>query len=142
MKAACDDDEDFGGAGATQAPTVIVTVWSRASSMSGIVSPARGWPSSESCGPPEARVTTLNRLTSFGQPWQMELKTSGRTIELRSNPMPDGGMVATWTDITERVEAADQQVLERRRVQVLGQQRPVLVLVLVLGLGLGQRLER
>jgi len=29
-----------------------------------------------------------------------------------------------------------QQVLERRRVQVLGQQRPVLVLVLVLGLGL------
>lgn len=33
-----------------------------------------------------------------------------------------------------------QQVLERRRVQVLGQQRPVLVLVLVLVLG--QRLER
>ena len=30
----------------------------------------------------------------------MELKTSGRIIELRSNPMPDGGIVATYADIT------------------------------------------
>ena len=42
----------------------------------------------------------LNRLTSFGSPWQMELKTSGRIIELRSNPMPDGGIVATYADIS------------------------------------------
>ena len=47
----------------------------------------------------------LNRLTSFGSPWQIELKKSGRTIELRSNPMPDGGIVATYADITARVEA-------------------------------------
>ena len=42
---------------------------------------------------------------SFGSPWQLELKTSGRIIELRSNPMPDGGIVATYADISARVEA-------------------------------------
>ena len=45
-------------------------------------------------------VAMLNRLTSFGSPWQIELKTSGRIIELRSNPMPDGGIVATYADIS------------------------------------------
>ncbi|TKT74199.1 PAS domain-containing hybrid sensor histidine kinase/response regulator [Aquamicrobium sp. LC103] len=55
--------------------------------------------------PREAVYTTLNRLTGFGTPWQLELRTSGRIIELRSNPMPDGGIVATYTDITARVQA-------------------------------------
>ncbi len=54
---------------------------------------------------PDTQVAILDRMTSFGSPWQMELKTSGRTIELRSNPMPDGGIVATYADITQRVEA-------------------------------------
>ncbi len=53
----------------------------------------------------ESRVTILNRLSTFDSPWQMELKTSGRTIELRSNPMPDGGIVATYADISARVKA-------------------------------------
>jgi Na+/proline symporter/signal transduction histidine kinase len=48
---------------------------------------------------------TLDRLTRFGKPWHVELRTSGRIIELRSNPMPDGGIVATYTDITARVQA-------------------------------------
>ena len=39
------------------------------------------------------------------QAWQLELKKSGRIIELRSNPMPDGGIVATYADITARVGA-------------------------------------
>jgi Na+/proline symporter/signal transduction histidine kinase len=55
--------------------------------------------------PADSRVTALNRFTSYGKPWQIELRTSGRIIELRSNPMPDGGIVATYTDITARVEA-------------------------------------
>ncbi|MBZ9705733.1 hybrid sensor histidine kinase/response regulator [Mesorhizobium sp. ESP7-2] len=54
--------------------------------------------------PGDQRVTMLNRLTSFVSPWQMELKTSGRILELRSNPMPDGGIVATYADISGRVE--------------------------------------
>jgi signal transduction histidine kinase/CheY-like chemotaxis protein len=44
-------------------------------------------------------------MTTFGMPWQMELKSSGRILELRSNPMPGGGIVATYADITQRVEA-------------------------------------
>ncbi|MBL8580048.1 MAG: hybrid sensor histidine kinase/response regulator [Mesorhizobium sp.] len=51
------------------------------------------------------QVAILDRMTTFGKPWQMELKASGRIIELRSNPMPDGGIVATYADITQRVEA-------------------------------------
>jgi Na+/proline symporter/signal transduction histidine kinase/ActR/RegA family two-component response regulator len=51
-------------------------------------------------------VAVLERLTDFGAPpWQIELKTLGRIIEIRSNPMPDGGLVATYADITQRVEA-------------------------------------
>jgi Na+/proline symporter/signal transduction histidine kinase/ActR/RegA family two-component response regulator len=54
---------------------------------------------------PDTTVAILNRFTSFGSPWQLELKRSGRIIELRSNPMPDGGIVATYADITARVAA-------------------------------------
>lgn len=54
---------------------------------------------------PEEHLTVLDRLTSFGPSWRMELKTSGRTIEVRSNPMPDGGMVATYADVSAQVEA-------------------------------------
>ncbi len=50
-------------------------------------------------------VAALNRLTRFGEPWQLELRTSGRILELRSNPMPDGGIVATYADITQRMQA-------------------------------------
>ena len=49
----------------------------------------------------------LDRLAATGRIWQMELLTSGRIIEIRSNPMPDGGIVVTYADITRRV-AADQ----------------------------------
>ncbi len=48
---------------------------------------------------------TIERLNRFGVPWQVELASSGRIVEIRSNPMPDGGIVATYTDITARVRA-------------------------------------
>ncbi len=54
---------------------------------------------------PSAENTILDRLSTYDQPWQLELRTSGRIVELRSNPMPDGGMVATYADITARVHA-------------------------------------
>jgi Na+/proline symporter/signal transduction histidine kinase/CheY-like chemotaxis protein len=55
---------------------------------------------------PNDETMMLGRLTTVGKPWQMELLSSKRTIEIRSNPMPDGGIVATYADITAR-EAAD-----------------------------------
>jgi Na+/proline symporter/signal transduction histidine kinase/CheY-like chemotaxis protein len=55
--------------------------------------------------PAGSEYETLNRMTWFGEIWSIELKRSGRIIELRTNPMPDGGIVATYTDITARVQA-------------------------------------
>lgn len=53
----------------------------------------------------DTRLSALTRLTKFDSQWQMALKKSGRILELRSNPMPDGGIVATYADISARVEA-------------------------------------
>ncbi|WP_420959412.1 PAS domain-containing hybrid sensor histidine kinase/response regulator [Brucella sp. IR073] len=64
-------------------------------------------------------VTIMRNFTTFRQPWRIELKSSGRILEIRSNPMPDGGVVATYTDITLAVEAANalkriNETLEQR----------------------------
>ncbi|MGH6762966.1 MAG: hybrid sensor histidine kinase/response regulator [Phyllobacterium sp.] len=47
----------------------------------------------------------IKRMTRFGTPMRIDLKSTDRIIEIRSNPMPDGGIVATYTDITGEVEA-------------------------------------
>lgn len=63
--------------------------------------------------------TMMSRLTEPAGPWQVELATLGRMLELRSNPMPDGGLVATYADITQRVEAD----LQLKRVNETLEQR-------------------
>lgn len=40
-------------------------------------------------------------------PWRIKLRKTGQTIEVRSNAMPDGGLVTTFTDISAVVEADD-----------------------------------
>jgi Na+/proline symporter/CheY-like chemotaxis protein len=55
--------------------------------------------------PTDAGRASIARISEFGAPWQVEISTSERIIEIRSNPMPDGGIVATYTDITQRVRA-------------------------------------
>ena len=67
----------------------------------------------------EAEKSVPERLMSFGSPWEMWLKSSGRIMEIRSNLMPGGGIVATYTDITARVEADEalkraNETLEQR----------------------------
>ncbi|MCT8998258.1 PAS domain-containing hybrid sensor histidine kinase/response regulator [Chelativorans intermedius] len=68
---------------------------------------------------PDAEKTVPDRLISFGSPWELRLKKSGRIVEIRSNLMPGGGIVATYTDITARVEADEalkraNETLEQR----------------------------
>ncbi len=62
------------------------------------------------------------RLTSFTQdrePVRLKLFPDERVIELRTNHLPDGGLVTTYTDITDSVEAEEalaraNETLERR----------------------------
>ncbi|MBX3598769.1 MAG: PAS-domain containing protein [Rhizobiaceae bacterium] len=54
---------------------------------------------------PAVRACALKRIAASEGPWQMELSRSQRIIEIRSNPMPDGGVVATYADITAHVAA-------------------------------------
>jgi Na+/proline symporter/CheY-like chemotaxis protein len=51
----------------------------------------------------DAENAVIGQITNHGRAWTVELKKLGRIIELRSNPMPDGGLVATYSDITARV---------------------------------------
>lgn len=71
-------------------------------------------------GNPEKIVKErIDRLVVRMETYQEKLVSSGRVIEVRTSPMPDGGIVTTWTDITERVAAAEElaranESLERR----------------------------
>ena len=52
-------------------------------------------------------------------PYQESLSSSGLTLDIRANSMPDGGIVITFTDVSERVRAeraleAANESLERR----------------------------
>lgn len=48
----------------------------------------------------------LMKLAVSKETFQEQLPPDGRIIEIRTSPMPQGGIVTTYTDITLRVEAA------------------------------------
>ena len=59
------------------------------------------------------------RLVSCGKPWLLTLAEQDEVLEIRTNPMPEGGVVVTWNNITERVRSADalheaNETLEKR----------------------------
>ncbi len=61
----------------------------------------------------------LRALVDVGEPSRLRLRHSGEVVEIRSARMPGGGLVTTYTDITEQVEveealAATNETLERR----------------------------
>jgi Na+/proline symporter/signal transduction histidine kinase len=61
----------------------------------------------------------LARYTAEDAPFLERLAARGLVIEVRSSPMPDGGMVTTFTDMTPSVKAAEaleraNATLERR----------------------------
>ncbi len=64
---------------------------------------------------------TIDNFLTMDVSWRLTLKGSGRIIEIRSNPMPDKGVVTTYADITEQVAAAEalrqaNETLEQRVV--------------------------
>ncbi len=71
-------------------------------------------------GPVETIVADrLEKLVLIQETFQERLESSGTVFEVRISPMPDGGIVTTYTDITERVMAEEalaraNETLERR----------------------------
>jgi signal transduction histidine kinase len=69
---------------------------------------------------PEALISDrLRKYVVTMETFQERLDDGRRAIEVRTNPMPQGGIVATYTDITDRVSAAEalaraNETLERR----------------------------
>ncbi|MGE4246263.1 MAG: NahK/ErcS family hybrid sensor histidine kinase/response regulator [Parvibaculaceae bacterium] len=64
-------------------------------------------------------VETVRRLATGFEPYEERIAETGKVLQVRSSRMPDGGIVATFTDITEKVEAAEALMrantsLERR----------------------------
>ncbi len=67
----------------------------------------------------ELVLERIDRLVVRMEPYSESMHNTGSVLEVRSNTMPDGGVVVTFTDITERVEAAEalkraNETLERR----------------------------
>src|SRR5262249_18771352 len=61
----------------------------------------------------------MMRLAVTHDTFQEHVDGGKRFLEIRTNPMPQGGIVTTYSDITERVEAAEalaraNETLERR----------------------------
>ena len=75
-----------------------------------------------SYGPGLLDELIATRLSSFIhdiEPVRLRLHPSGTVIEIRSNQLPDGGFVTTYTDVTETVAAEEEskranETLERR----------------------------
>ncbi len=57
-------------------------------------------------------ATRISKLIDGVEPYQERIHQDGTVLEVRSSAMPDGGLVVTFADITERVLAAE--ALERR----------------------------
>jgi Na+/proline symporter/signal transduction histidine kinase/ActR/RegA family two-component response regulator len=60
-----------------------------------------------------------DRILHADEPWLLALNASERIVEIRSAPMPGGGIVVTWHDITDRILVAEalreaNETLERR----------------------------
>jgi len=51
----------------------------------------------------------------------------GRVIEVRTHPMPDGGFINTYTDITERYQHAEQLRESERWIRLITDQVPALI---------------
>ncbi len=64
----------------------------------------------------------------LGRPAMLELRgPAGQTLEIRRNPMPDGGFVSTYTDITERTRAAEALRDSERRLRLITDAMPALI---------------
>ncbi|HEY5717958.1 MAG TPA: NahK/ErcS family hybrid sensor histidine kinase/response regulator, partial [Motiliproteus sp.] len=73
-------------------------------------------------------LTPLSR-DHQGQP-RLEIEQtlrSGRVVEIKTHPLPDGGFVNTYTDITERSRAAQALAASEHRIRLITDAVPALI---------------
>ncbi|MCP5155861.1 MAG: EAL domain-containing protein [Ectothiorhodospiraceae bacterium] len=69
----------------------------------------------------ESLVTGQLALARRGEPYRQVIELHGGTVvEMRGNPVPDGGMVATYTDITETHRLSEQLSQQARSDALTG----------------------
>ncbi len=81
-------------------------------------------------GAPElANILATNELATgqLGTRIHERVRADGVVLEIRIDPMPDGGFVATCTDVTERVRAAEALRDSERAIRVYTDNVPVLI---------------
>jgi len=76
----------------------------------------------------ETRIAQRVRLLSDGTPFRYESEfPDGRVIEIRGQPMPDGGYVTTYSDITESKETERALRSSERQVRTYTDNAPALI---------------
>ena len=76
----------------------------------------------------DARIAQRVRLLRDGTPFRYESEFSdGRVIEIRGQPMPDGGYVTTYTDITESKQTERALRSSERQVRTYTDNAPALI---------------
>jgi len=79
-------------------------------------------------GPGEPRKLAMDVVERARHPTPHRFErtaSNGRTIEVRGTPLPDGGFVTIYTDITERKEAETELLRHRDHLQELVTERTV-----------------
>ncbi|MEM9732929.1 MAG: hybrid sensor histidine kinase/response regulator [Pseudomonadota bacterium] len=62
-------------------------------------------------------------LLEADKPFVVKLRETGRVLEVQSNSMPDGGIVISWNDVTERTKAANALQLANETLENRVRQR-------------------
>jgi PAS domain S-box-containing protein len=74
-------------------------------------------------GSPEEHVRKRVALVSNPEPHHLErIRPDGTSVEIRGNPMPSGGFVTTYTDVTERKRFEEKLEANARRLEEYAQE--------------------